>query len=623
MTGWGLLAALALAACRDKDPEDTGVDPDAREACAQADDERQIFWGDLHVHTALSFDAWVYDVRLEPDDAYRFARGEAVTLASGESARLARPLDFAAVTDHSEYLGEIAACVTPGNDAYGGEFCAEYREANAASIQSIGTVLAASEPDRIEDICDEVDCLALAGGAWALVTEAAEDHYDRSSACEFTSFVGYEWTGATGVSNFHRNVIFEGARFPELPISYFEAPDPPALWEALTEQCLEADGARAGCDVLAIPHNSNMSNGRQFYPDYPSSEEEADAAATRAAMEPLLEIFQHKGDSECMNGLSGVLGDPDELCDFEKLRGTDEIDDCGDEPGYGAMANLGCMHQLDFARGILLEGLREEDRLGVNPYRVGLVASTDTHSGTPGLVEEADWPGHLGNQEGSPEARLTYPTLNPGGVINNPGGLAAVWAEENSRASLFGAMRRREVYGTSGPRIGVRFFGGSGLPSDLCERSDAVSAAYASGAPMGGVLDGDAAPSFWVNAWRDPEGSPLERVQIVKGWIDGDGQRNEAVFDVAGEAGAASVDPETCEVTDGGSDTLCAVWTDPNHDPAERAFYYARVLETPVCRWSTRDCNALPADERPESCEDPEIRDTLQERAWTSPIYSP
>jgi len=623
MSGWALLA-LATLACRDKDPEDTGIDPDAREACAVTDGERQLFWGDLHVHTALSFDAWVYDVRLEPDDAYRFAKGEAVTLASGESARLATPLDFAAVTDHAEYLGEVAACVTPGNAAYDGEFCTEYRDADASSIQSIGTVLASSEPDRIEAICDEVDCLALAGGPWALVTDAAEDHYDRSSDCGFTTFVGYEWTGATNVSNFHRNVLFEGARFPALPVSYFEAPEPAELWEALTEQCLEADGALAGCDVLAIPHNSNMSNGQQFFPDYPSGEEEAEAAATRAAMEPLLEIFQHKGDSECMNGLSGVLGSPDELCDFEKLRGTGDIDDCGEEPGAGAMANFGCMHQLDFARGILLEGLLEEERIGVNPYRMGLMASTDTHSGTPGLVAEADWPGHLGSQEGDVEARLTYPTLNPGGVINNPGGLVAVWAEENSREPLFEAMRRREVYGTSGPRMGVRLFGGADLPTDLCDRSDAVSVGYADGVPMGGVLpESSAAPNLWVSAWRDPEGGPLERVQIIKGWIDGDGQRNEAVYDVAGEAGVASVDPDTCEVSGGGSEALCAVWTDPDHDPSQRAFYYARVLETPTCRWSTRDCNSLRSDARPASCDDAEIRATLQERAWTSPIYTP
>jgi hypothetical protein len=619
-----LLISLLIAApaCRDKGG-DSAAPTDTREACAVSEPERQLLWGDLHVHTANSFDAWVYDVRLTPDDAYRFARGEAMALpladggAVSEVVALDRPLDFAAVTDHSEYLGEIVACTTPGNAAYETDFCGDYREATSTSIQSIGTVLAAEAPDRIEAICDEVDCLGLASGVWADLQEAAEAHYDRTSDCSFTTFVGYEWTGATGVTNYHRNVLFRTATVPDLPASYFEAPDPDALWDALYEQCIDDDA----CDALAIPHNSNMSNGSQFYPEYPAGEDEADAAARRVAIEPVIEIFQHKGDSECANGVSGILGEDDPACDFEKLRGLD-FEDCGDEPGSGAMANLGCVHRLDFVRGILLEGMLEEQRIGVNPYRLGITAATDTHSGTPGLVDEASWPGHLGTLEGSTEGRLSYPSLNPGGVINNPGGLTAVWAEANDRDSLFEALRRREVYGTSGPRIGVRFFGGYGLDADLCDASDLVARADAGGVPMGGALPaGEGAPAFVLSAWRDPEGAPLERIQIVKGWIDADGQRNQAVYDLASAPGGA-VDLASCEPAFAGADTLCAVWTDEDYDPALPTFWYARVLEDPTCRWSTRDCLSLPEGERPESCEDEEIQDTVQERAWTSPIWN-
>jgi len=278
-------------------------------------------------------------------------------------------------------------------------------------------------------------------------------------------------------------------------------------------------------------------------------------------------------------------------------------------------------------RGALLEGLLEDARLGVNPFRLGMLASTDTHNGTPGAVAEDRFIGHRGTDDDTPAKQLGPGSLYPGGIIFSPGGLAGVWAEENSRASLFDAFRRRETFGTSGPRIAVRFFGGFGLGAGLCDDPDMVRKAYAMGVAMGGTLGpGNGAPSFLVSALRDAgtatrPGTPLQRIQIIKGWIEG-GERHEQVYDVAGDAqNGATVDDTTCVTSGPGADALCGAWTDPAFDPSEHAFYYARVLENPSCRWSTYTCNALPPDERPASCTDPAVPRTIQERAWTSPIW--
>jgi hypothetical protein len=478
---------------------------------------------------------------------------------------------------------------------------------------------------RPKAICDIIDCGAAAKGAWTRTQEAAEAAYDRSDACEFTSFVAYEWSGAQMLSNLHRNVIFRSERVPTLPITHFEEPDFWNLWRALKRECI--DGLN-GCDVLAIPHNTNWSNGNMFVVEYPEGDE-IELAGLRAELEPLIEVYQHKGDSECMNGLSGTIGEPDELCEFEKLR-TDDFEDCLDGTGSGVMINNGCVSRLDFVRGILNEGLREHERLGINPYKLGLMASTDTHNGTPGAVEEYTYPGHFGTAEGSPMQRLTGEV--PGGPQNSPGGLIAVWAEENSRDAIFAAMKRRETYGTSGPRMQIRMFGGWELPTDICERADLVDLGYALGVPMGGDLPSApavaSAPTFVVQAAKDPgtathPGSDLERIQIIKGWVDQNGESHVAVFDIAGEVNSsASVDLATCEPQGVGAAMLCGHWADPDYDPSERAWYYARVVENPVCRWSTRDCNELAAagEELPESCDT--AIDVIQERAWTSPIWN-
>ncbi|PRQ02157.1 hypothetical protein ENSA5_26160 [Enhygromyxa salina] len=620
-----VLTTLALSGCKPpKEPPFVEV----REPCSDNNPLRNVYFGDLHVHTSYSFDAYINQVNVDPFGAYDFARGEAVELPDADggtqTVQLPRPLDFAAVTDHGEYLGEVAACKDPDSPAYTSDLCIGLREGDPAVLVQLGLGLAAQSPVRPKAVCEVSDCPSYLGDAWARTQEAAEAAYDRSAACSFTSFVAYEWSGAKTLSNLHRNVIFRSEKVPAIPASHFEEPDFWGLWRTLKRDCIEGLN---GCDVLAIPHNTNWSNGNMFVVEYPDGDE-VELAGLRAELEPLIEVFQHKGDSECSNGLASPLGAPDELCEFEKLR-TDDFEDCGDGTGMQGMVNAGCVSRLDFVRGILNEGLREHERIGVNPYKLGLMASTDTHNGTPGAVEEYAFPGHFGAAEGSSRQRLTG-TL-PGGPQNSPGGLIAVWAEENSREAIFDAMRRRETFGTSGTRMAVRMFGGWELPDDICSRGDLVELGYERGVPMGGDLpaqpEGASAPGFVVQALKDPgtaevPGTDLERIQIIKGWVDGEGQSRVEVFEIAGEIGGGTVDVTTCETQGSGQAQLCGYWVDPNYNPEERAWYYARVVEEPVCRWSTRDCNALEAagEELPASCET--AVDVIQERAWTSPIWN-
>lgn len=610
---------------------------DQREPCSVRNPLKNVYFGDLHVHTSLSFDAWIWDVRSQPEDAYRFAKGETITLQpTGENEggrgeiRLERPLDFAAVVDHGELLAEVEACVTPDSGVYDSLNCRLFRRGDFLSTIVITQQLAFKNPRRSEEICGsgKVDCALLAKEVWGRLVQAAEEAYDRTSECTFTSFPGYEYTGTPAVSNRHRVVLFRNSTVPDRPITYFEAPAPHELWRQLKETCLE--GIR-GCDVMSVPHNSNASNGGAFRVNYPGAEDPAEQrklASLRAEIEPLVEIFQQKGDSECMNGLWGVEGERDPLCDFEKIR-EEGSPDCEDRAGSLGDVRLGCVSRLDYVRNVLLEGLREEQRIGVNPYTLGFIADTDTHNSIPGHVLEDRYVGHLANQDDTPEKRLEIKD----NVANNPGGLTAVWAEENTRNAIFTALKNREVYATSGPRIEVRFFGGWDYPDTICDDLDFVSIGYQRGVPMGAVLPPKpiraSAPVFAVSASRDSDspaggGTPLQRIQIIKGWVEGGQKFTSRVHDVAGSAdNGASVDLDTCERMGQGFDTLCTVWTDPDFDPARPAYYYARVVENPTCRWSTYECNRLREDgqDLPETCNGEDTTTTVQERAWTSPIW--
>lgn len=618
--------AAALAAGAPATPPGEAAAP-----CADRDPLRRPFFGDLHVHTAFSQDASTQGVRVGPRDAYRFARGEEIDLPPyrGDEPlrrlRLERPLDFAAVTDHAEQLGEVSICRDPAQAGHDAWVCRLYRAWPRAAFFVMNTKASFfAHPTRFA-FCGEGGerCLAAAGAVWREIQAAAEGAYDRSPACRFTSFVGYEWTGATGSRNLHRNVVFRSDRVPALPSSYFETHTPQALWRALRSDCLEAGG---GCDALTIPHNSNLSGGLMFLPvEEDGSPLGAAGARERAFFEPLVEVMQHKGDSECVPG----AGVPDELCAFEKLPydafGGKFVPLLAEPP-----------RAADSVRGALLEGLAQEARVGANPFRYGMVASTDTHLGAAGGVDERGYPGHGG--AGAPTGEGVPAGLGDD-LEFNPGGLAVLYAEENRRDALFDAMRRREAYGTSGPRIVVRFFAGYGLADDLCSAPDFAARGYAGGVPMGGVLPaaapGAGSPAFAVWALRDPgtqasPGAPLQRVQIVKGWIDAGGGARERVLDVAGApANGADVDRATCELRGAGFDQLCTVWRDPEFDPARPAFYYARVLENPTCRWSAFQCLEAGVDcARPETiaagfeaCCAPEHAWSQQERAWTSPVW--
>ena len=655
-----LLVALASCGIVPENPGSQEWDPPGgpaqargllpREDCADRDPLRRAFFGDLHVHTGYSMDARIRETFLTPEDAYRFATGEPIRVApldengtGTRSIRIDRPLDFAAVTDHAEWMGEVAVCLDPTQPAYQTHGCRIFRgedeswlawlfgvtgsHARVVGVVGIG--------GRSTEVCgsDAAACRASIRSVWERTQAAAEQYYDRSPSCRFTTFAGWEYSRSPGRSKIHRNVLFRNEIVPELPISWMDTPTEQVLWEKLRERCLDAG---VGCDVLAIPHNANLSNGNMFDVEYRGlpEDEQRERARLRASLEPLLEIMQVKGESECANGLYGVVG-TDEQCDFEKVRGTgaDRPEDCYGSTGSGALRGAGCRSRLDFGRYALLEGLAERRRIGVNPYKLGFIGSTDTHNASPGAVRESDYPGAGGFEDMTATLRLGTAApgegRNTGEISRNPGGLAGLWAEENTRDSLFDAMQRREAFATSGPRITPRFFGGWNLPRDLCDRDDLVAQGYDRGVPMGGDLPNrtSMAPTFAVLATADPgtedaPGGLLQRIQIVKAWVGPHGQFHQEVHDVAGtKENGATVDPATCEPSGPGYRSLCGTWRDPSFDPSRAAIYYARVLENPSCRWSWWQCLSFAPNERPEGCSERHAPHTIQERAWTSPIW--
>ncbi|MFP8876856.1 MAG: DUF3604 domain-containing protein, partial [Myxococcota bacterium] len=569
-------------------------------SCPQRTSLRRAFFGDLHVHTAASADAYAFETLNGPEEAYAFARGGLITLpgpagsGTGRSLRLARPLDFAAVTDHAEWFAELPLCTDAASPLGKTEACRAFRGERATSappeqihMQRLFDFLgAARRPPTLCDAAPEA-CKKARASTWAQMRAAAERW---NAPCDFTSFVAYEWSQTDRGINLHRNVIFRSATVPERATSSVEAPSPSELWNALERDCLDAG---TGCDVLAIPHNSNLSNGVMFMPRPSEDDSALGQARRRARLEPLLEIYQVKGDSECRNGMHGVVGAVDEFCDFEKIFPLAPApEDCREGTGEGGMSRQGCISRRNFARYVLAEGMRERQRLGVNPFELGFLAATDTHNAIPGAVSEANYQGALGVTDASIPQRLATVGERPKDwagqpvpLRDSPGGLAGIWAEQNSRGALFDAMRRRETFGTSGPHIRPRFFGSFDYPGDLCERSDWVTTGYARGVPMGGNLSAPpsagAAPVFVASATRDPErsGNSLERIQIVKVWLDDEGATRQQVVDIAGGDTGADVDPATCQPRGAGADTLCGVWRDPDFDPERDASYYARVLE--------------------------------------------
>ncbi|MBI1198035.1 MAG: DUF3604 domain-containing protein [Phenylobacterium sp.] len=584
--------------------------------------DRNAYFGDLHVHTYLSNDAYIFNVRRTPDDAYRFAKGEPIGHAAGYQIRLAGgPLDFVAVTDHSEYMGAIREAGDPNTPLSKLPFSQGLFSPDPAKIMEAFRAFVRGRQDGT--LPKEFQNPAIISRAWSEVQQAAARNYQPG---KFTTLVGYEFTSAPDGRNLHRNVIFRGANVPGAPYSATASADPENLWRAM-------DAWRGrGIEALAIPHNSNGSDGLMFDTTRMNGEPIDRAyAELRARNEPLVELTQIKGTSETHPSLSPN----DEWANFEIME------------TYIGHAKAVTKFQGSYVRRALEDGLLYREKVGANPFKLGFIGSSDTHNAAPGSVEEPNYFSKVGRADGTPELRGSIPaggtktwdaaSLEVGKAGSTAplatwgaSGLAGVWAEENDRESIFAALRRRETFATSGPRIRVRFFGGYDFPADLLTRSDTVRQAYAHGVPMGGDLAAakGRAPKFLVWAVRDPKAGYLQRAQIVKGWIE-NGVAKEKVFDVACSDGM-KVDPKTARCPDNGASVnlktcepdrfkgdveLRTVWTDPGFDPKQRAFYYVRVLENPSCRWSTWDAlrNGTPPN--------PTLAPTIMERAWSSPIW--
>jgi hypothetical protein len=601
--------------------------------------ERDVYFGDLHVHTTFSFDAFAFGTTATPADAYQYARGEPLLHPGGFVMQLRQPLDFYAVTDHALFLGLAKEAADPATPFGSLEVSQPLHNLNAPDnkgllslgrrLRTFGTFV----PDVLRGVVSgDVDTAVttdITRRAWLEIIEAAERANDPG---RFTTFVAYEYTSSSDDrGNLHRNVVFrDGDQLPAVPFSRFHSQNPEGLWDWM-------DGLRErGIESLAIPHNSNGSNGQMFkLVDWAGDPLDDEYARQRLRNEPLVEITQVKGTSETHPALSTT----DEWAGFEIMP-------------FRVATSLPSEPAGSYVRDALKRGLRLEESGSLNPYQFGFIGSSDTHTGATS-DDEANFFSKLGILDATADRRGSVPlpawqslalqVLQPGlraevdGVayIESPtptfgaSGLAAVWAEENTRDSIYRAFRRRETFATSGPRIRLRFFAGFDLDEEALEGQDPVGYAYRTGVPMGGALQAEEeAPRFLAWAARDPLSAPLDRLQVIKGWAEG-GETFEEVHDVACGGGAAPdsvtrrcpetsgrVDLGDCSISaDAGSAQLKASWQDPDFDPTVRAFYYARVLENPTCRWSTWDAIRNGAPPRPD------LAETIQERAWSSPIW--
>jgi len=608
------LGATGLFGCSDPDvvPE-THVSTPPPSQAAGGEVERYPFktalYGDLHVHTSWSADAYAGGNRLGPNTAYRFARGEQVELQNGLQARLDTPLDFVALTDHAENFATHLPCTIGGGPEFDTEQCRAMRSGDldqqAMLEQAFET--AGDRPGPRSNLCDDdlERCLATEKATWLRVQEAANAFDDPGT---FSTLIGYEFSSL--LENFgmlHRNVIFRGTDVTPHAISSNDVVNQADFFTQLDDAC------QAPCEVLTIPHNTNFSWGRAF-----SRTDEDGSAYTpadierRARIDRLFEITQQKGNSECQIG----VGMADEDCDFENTWPV-----CDD--GEGTQ----CASEPSFLRNALLTGLAMGTEGEQNPYKLGVIGSTDTHLSNPGDTARqipAQFAGIDFSFAVKRALEMDHVVIGPIRKVS-AGGLAGVWAEANTRADIFDAMRQRETFGTSGSRIKLRFFAGS-YPEDMAESADAVATAYASGVPMGSDLTNLEAPDFWVWASQDPSAPALDRIQVIKGWIEG-GEEKQKIWDVScsGDrtpddngkcpATTATVDVDTCVLSGSGAAELQATFADPDFSPEQIAFYYVRVFENPSCRWTTALANEAGVD-RPT-----DVSETVQHRAWSSPIW--
>ena len=615
--------------------------PDLDHSRPSANADRNAYFGDLHVHTTLSFDASAFGTTASPADAYRYAQGKAIKHPGGFEVQLAQPLDFYAVTDHGVLLGLINQAADTSTPVSQYDFAQPYNNINDSvdggllDLAKRSKVFSNFVSDVVANLLDgTIDSAVVndaSNAAWIQTVEAADEAYKPGT---FTTFAGYEFTSSTEEREaLHRNVIFRGtARLPAVPFSRFNSMNPEGLWDWM-------DGLRQqNIESLAIPHNSNGSNGAMFmFTDWAGNAIDQEYADQRLRNEPLVEITQVKGTSDT----HPLLSKNDEWADFEifPLRTSTSFN--SDPPG-------------SYVRNAWQRGLSMEEKDGANPYKFGAIGSSDTHTGAASLQED-NYFGKIGSFDSTAEKRGSIPAsflygtlvkLTANEMVEEvdgenyldfsgykywgASGIAGVWAEENTREAIYDALRRKETFATSGTRIKVRFFASYAFNNAPLNNPELVRDAYQNGTTMGSTLqaDGNHQPTFLTWAVADPNTAQLQRIQIIKGWLK-NGEHQEQVYDVACSDGL-TVDPQTHRCPDNGAQVdladcsttanvgageLKTLWQDPNFIAGQEAFYYVRVLENPVCRWSTWD--ALRAGKAPRS----DLPVTIQERAWSSPIW--
>lgn len=577
-------------------------------AFAAPNPDRDVFFGQTHVHTSWSLDAYVIgNMMTGPEECYQYALGKPIEHPAGYEVKITQPLDFQGVTDHSEYAGMLRLANDPNSPISKLPIAEKLKVRSEADSMKVFHFLAKSlalnEP--IKELLDP----EVAGTVWKNNIEIADKYYQPG---KFTTFAAYEWTSAPHSRNMHRNVFFRDTKHvPEAPFTAIDSSHPEDLWAWMDSQ------RKAGNEVLCISHNANLSDGIMFPTEVDNKGRPIDAAWAQERLdnEPLTEIHQLKGTSET----HPLLSPNDEFANYEIMSFLIGV------PNSTSKLNG------SYAREAYENGLAMQDTRGYNPYKFGIVAASDSHN-TAAAYSQSNYFGGHSFLDATPKARLSGTVEQGMNILKlSTSGLAGVWAEENTRESIFDAMKRKETYGTSGVRIKVRLFGGWKLDKSLMEDKNWVKAAYASAVPMGGDLPANPegrAPSFAVWAVKDPDDGNLDRIQIIKGWTKS-GQTFEKIYDVAW-SGAREPDPVTGKVPPVGSTVdiskatytnsigaveLKAVWTDPEFDPSLYAFYYTRVLQIPTPRWSTYD--AVKLNVPPPDGVDP----TVQERAWTSPIW--
>jgi Protein of unknown function (DUF3604) len=571
----------------------------------------RAWFGAVHVHTSYSFDAFTNGTVTLPHHAYEWARGKAIPGGGGgPDLKILRPLDFYAVSDHAEYMGVFRQMANPESPL------SELDLAKRVTSKEPGVAMQAFA-ELLREISagkkrPELSDPKISRPIWKEIVDTADRYYEPG---RFTTFPAFEWTSNPGKRNLHRVVVFADSKgVPELPLSSLDSDDPEALWRWM-------DVARkGGATLIAIPHNANASDGLMFSVENRVGQPLTEAyIATRAANEPLYEVSQIKGTSETHPDLSPN----DEFAGFEQWDYTLSAD--SERPTH---------RKGSFARQALLDGLSLAQGGKGNPFRFGLIGDSDTHNAAASN-EEDNYTGKFALENDRRRRLLGAPGLTPGQMQQvrefSSGGLAGVWAPENTREAIFAAMQRKETFGTSGPRIQLRFFGGWGFAAADAASAELAANGYRKGVPMGGTLaprGESAAPSFLIAAAKDPGSGNLDRVQVIKGWVDGAGRQHEKIHDVVWSGDrqpdtsgklppvGSSVDVKKATYSnDIGSAQLAVAWTDPDFDPALHAFYYARAIEIPTPRWSTRDAAVLGV-EIPAG-----LPATIQERAWSSPIW--